>query len=92
MADIGSVAAAIEPDNAALGMRPDLAQQLRAAPGRGFRLGQQRDGTVEPDRQHIVIGGERGEGRAMLQIGPEAADAGGDRLAGLGVEADIARQ
>ena len=92
MADIGSVAAAIEPDNAALGMRPDLAQQLRAAPGRGFRLRQQRDGTVEPDRQHIVIGGERGEGRAMLQIGPEAADAGGDRLAGLGVGADIARQ
>src|SRR5262249_61873148 len=38
MADIGPVAAAIEPDRAAVGMRAEFAQQLRAAPAAGLGL------------------------------------------------------
>src|SRR5262249_35241516 len=52
----------------------------------------QRHRTVEPDRQHIVAGGEVGVGLAMLHIGTEAADAGQDRLAVVGMLADLARE
>src|SRR5215216_68220 len=92
MADIGSVAAAVEADRAALRVRPDLAQQLRAAPLPALGLGEQGHGAVEADRQHVVIGPERGELRTVLYIRAEPADPGGDRLAGLGVAPDFARQ
>src|SRR5438874_3126459 len=92
MADVRSVAAAIDTDRAALRMLADVAQQLRTAPLAGLGLGEHGDRAVQPDRQHIIVGAERGEDGTMLQIRAEAADPGGDRLAGFGMAADLARQ
>ena len=63
MADIGTVASAIEADRAAFGVGPELADQLRPAALPGRRFGQQHDGAVQTDRQHVIIGAERFEGR-----------------------------
>ena len=56
VAHIGPVAAAIQPDGAALGVRTDFAQQLRAAPPAGLGLGQQGHRAVQPDIQYVVVG------------------------------------
>ena len=92
MADIRAVTSAIEADRAAFGVRPELAEQLRPAALPGRRLGQQHDGAVQPDRQHVIVGAERLEDRSVLDVGAEPADAGDDRLASLGMAAELARQ
>ena len=65
-----------------------------AAAARAFRdfLGDQRDRTVEADIEHLIAGLEAGIGLLMLDERPETAEPGGDRLAGLGMPADFARQ
>src|SRR5262249_23626556 len=65
-----------------------------AAPARslGFLLLDQGHRAVEPDGEHIVAGGEIGVGLAVLDIGSEAADTGEDRLAVIGMPADLAWQ
>ena len=93
VADIGAVAAGEDLDRlAAVGMRPDLAQRLGAGPGLGGVGGQQVDGAVHADLQHILFRRQVLVLVAMLQIGPVAADASQDRLARLRVPADLARQ
>ncbi|CAH0312433.1 hypothetical protein ROS9278_04991 [Roseomonas sp. CECT 9278] len=56
------------------------------------RIGQQCQGAVHADAEHVVILVERLEHRARPNIRAEAAEAGGDLLAGLWVSADDARQ
>src|SRR6516164_3666673 len=58
----------------------------------GALLFDQRHGAVEPDGEHVVARGEIGVGLAVLHVGPEAADAGDDRLAVVGMLADLARE
>src|SRR5262249_53153666 len=58
----------------------------------GLLLLDQGHRAVEPDREHVVAVREVGVGLAMLHIGAEAADAGQDRLAVVGMLADLARQ
>src|SRR5260221_4271784 len=92
MADIGSITSLEELDRrAVIGVQPDGAQWLRRLAALAW-LGEQADGAIEPDGQHVVIGRQRLEGGAVLEIGTEAAEPGGDRLAGFRVLADLARQ
>src|SRR5262249_46676371 len=58
----------------------------------GALLFDQRHGAVEPDGEHVVTRREIGVGLAVLHVGPEAADAGDDRLAVVGMLADLARE
>src|SRR6201986_5031369 len=92
MADIRAVASPIEADRAAFGVGPELADQLRSAALRGRRFGQQHDGAVQPDRQHVIVHSERFEDRSVLNVRAEPADAGYDRLAGFGMAAELARE
>ena len=92
MTDIGAVTPSIEADDAALGMLAELTHELRSAPSLSRRFGEQDDGAVQADGQHVVIGGERFEGRSVLDVSAETANAGNDRLTGLGVPPQFARQ
>src|SRR5262249_24542945 len=58
----------------------------------GGLLGDQRDGAVEPDREHVVARLQVGVGLAVLHVGAETPDAGNDRHAVLRVLAHFARQ
>ena len=58
----------------------------------GALLFDQRHGAVEPDGEHVVARRQIGVGLAVLHVGPEAADAGNDRLAVVGMLADLARE
>src|SRR5262245_40304547 len=91
------VASVLHHDRAALvGMIAERPPGIgaEAAPARplGALLLDQRHRAVEPDAEHVVACGEIGVGLAVLDIGPEAADAGDDRLAVVGMLADLARQ
>ncbi len=94
MAQIRTIAATVQGNRLlVVGMDADRLARLGAtATAAAAALGEQRDRPVEPDGQHVVVGAERFVDRAVLEIGTEAADAGGDRLAALGVAADLARQ
>src|ERR1700722_5203911 len=94
--DIGAVAAALDRDPAEGRM---IAQRLAgirpktpAARAFGDLLGNQRDGAVEPDVEHLVAGLEAGIGLLVTHEGTETAKPRGDRLAGLRMPADLARQ
>ena len=67
---------------------------LTAARPRPARLGlgQQRHGAVHADLEHALVGRDRLVLGAMLDVGPEAADAGQDLLAVLGMRSELARQ
>ena len=91
MTDIGAVASPVEPDRTALGVSPEFANQLRSAALRGRRFGQQHDSAVQPDRQYVIVGAERFEGRSVFDVRSEPADAGDDRLARFGMTAELAR-
>ena len=91
MADIGTVAAPVYADRAAFGVSPEFAQQLRSSALRRRRFGQQHDGAVQSDRQHIIVSGQRFEGRPVFNVGAEAADACDDSLAGFRMTAELAR-
>ncbi len=58
----------------------------------GDLLGDQRDGTVQTDIEHLIAGLEAGIGLLVLHERPEPAEAGGDRLPGFRMLADLARQ
>ena len=55
-------------------------------------LGDQRHGPVEADGEDLIAGFETGIGLLMLDERSEASEAGRDRLAGLRMLADLARQ
>ena len=93
MADIGAVAAAIEADRAAFGVRPDFAQQLRPAALR--RMSASASSTTA---RFSPIVSTSSSAPSELKVvpcliyGAEPADAGDDRLAGFGMAAELARQ
>src|SRR6185503_1990790 len=97
VADIRAVAAVLDHHRAALvGMfaerLPRVGAETAALAGIGFLLGDQGDRAIEAYGQDVFAGIEIGVGLAVLDVGPEAADAGDDRLAVLRVDADFARQ
>src|SRR6185312_1390148 len=93
MAYIGPVAPVEKIDRRAIRRMPAEALQRRRRPApRRARLGEQADGAVEPDRQHVVVLGDRAEILAVLYIRAEAADRRDDHLAILGMGSDVARQ
>ena len=76
-----------------------IAQRLagigaEAAAARAFCnfFGNQRDGPVQSDIEHLIAGFQAGIGFPMAHERPEAAETRGDRLAGLGMPAYFARQ
>ncbi len=86
-------------------LAPDLAARLRLrrallaalglaplAAGAGARRlgGDQLDGPVEGDGFGVLVLGQRGVELAVLDVGAEAAGAGGDQLAVVGMGADLA--
>src|SRR5262245_6245086 len=94
---IGPVAPALYHDRAALvGMIAERAPGIgaEAAPARplGALLLDPRHRAVEPDAERGVARGEIRVDLAVLDIGPEPAHAGDDRLAVVGMLADLARQ
>src|SRR6185437_675068 len=91
MAYIGPVAPVEKIDRRAIRRMPAEALQRRRRPApRRARLGEQADGAVEPDRQHVVVLGDRAEILAVLYIRAEAADRRDDHLAILGMGSDVA--
>ena len=72
-------------------MSADFAQRLYCFAAAPFAFGEQGGGAVEADAQHVV-GFQRDEGLAVLEIRAETADAGDDHLAGFGMGSDIAGQ
>src|SRR6476659_8417488 len=58
----------------------------------GTFLLDQRDRTVEPDREHVVARGQIGVDLPVLHVRAEAAHAGDDRFAVVGMLTDLARQ
>ena len=69
-----------------------IGAEAAAFAGIELLLGDQRHRAVEADGEHVVAGFEIGVGLAVLDVGAEAADAGQDRFAVLGMLADLARQ
>src|SRR5262249_44719234 len=97
VADIGAIAAVLDHDRPALvGMIAERAAGVGAEAPLAWPLGllllDQGHRAVEPDREHVVAVREVGVGLAVLHVGTEAADAGQDRLAVVGMLADLARQ
>src|ERR1700730_1161395 len=93
--DIGTVAAALDRDAAKGWM---IARRFagigpEAAAARGFCnfLGDQRDGSVQSDVEHLVARLEAGIGFFVADEGAETAEASGDRLARLPVAAGLPR-
>src|SRR6185437_5536447 len=76
MADIGTVAAVEQVDGRAVArvIAQDAQRRARAAAVLA-RLGEQRDGAIEPDGQHIIARLQRAIDVAVLDIRTEAADA-----------------
>src|SRR6185503_11060570 len=58
----------------------------------GFLLGNQRDGAVEADLEHVFRRIQRGIDAGMGDVGPEAAEVRGDRLVIFRMQADFTRQ
>src|SRR6187200_2394111 len=77
-------------------MRTEIAQgglARAAAAGAAILLfGDERHRPVETDGENILEALEIGEGALMLDERPVAAKPGQDRLTGLGMTADLARQ
>ena len=71
------------------GRRGALEAALAAA---GPLLGQQHHGAVDADREHLLHRRQVGVGAVVQDERPVAAEARRDRLAGLGMHADLARQ
>src|ERR1700722_20286331 len=97
VADIGAVAAGLGHDRAALvrvlaARAAGIGAETAFARTLGDLVGDQRHRPVLSDREHVVAGLEIGVGLAVLHIGTEAPDAGQDRLAVVGMLADLARQ
>src|SRR5262249_60921718 len=97
VAGIGPVTSVLHHDGTAfVGMIAERAAGIGAAAALVRALGalvfDQRHGAVEPDGEHVVTRGEIGVGLAVLHVGPEATDAGDDRLAIVGMLADLARE
>ena len=77
-----------------LGVPPQLAQRCGRCgrtPALG-RLVEQRHRPVHADGQHVVAGLEADVLLLELHVGPVAVDAGHDRLPGLRIAPDLARQ
>src|SRR5262249_5129787 len=97
VAGIGPITSVLHHDGAALvGMIAEHAAGIAAAAALVGALGalllDQRHGAVESDGEHVVACRQIGIGLAVLHVGPEAADAGNDRLAVVGMLADLARE
>src|SRR5262249_15383713 len=97
VADIWTIATVLDHDRPALvGMIAERAAGVGAEAPLAWALGllllDQGHRAVEPDREHVVAVREVGVGLAVLHVGTEAADAGQDRLAVVGMLADLARQ
>ena len=97
VADIGTVAALLGHDRAALGRviaerAARIGAEAALARTLGDLFGDQRHRAIEADGEDLLRGIEIGVGLAVLDVGSETADAGADRLAVLGVAADFARQ
>ena len=97
--DVGPVLAVEHLDLAALdGMLAQILEHgtRRAAPEAaalaGRLLGEQRHGAVDADREHVLDALDVGVGAVVQDERPVAAEAGGDRLPRLRVDADLARQ
>src|SRR5581483_711512 len=93
--DIGAVAAVLQCNGTKARMiAKRLAGISAEAPARTLcgLLGNQRHGAVESDIEDLVARFQARIGLVMADEWPEAADAGGDRLAGLRMLADLARQ
>src|SRR5216684_601193 len=94
--DIGAVASALDRDAAKGWMIAQRFSRIGAetAAARAFCnfLGNQRDGSIQSDVEHLVAGLEAGIGLLMAHERAETAKTRGDRLAGLRMPADLARQ
>jgi hypothetical protein len=73
-------------------MLAEFAQQPWPRPSLRYRFGEQDDGSVHANRQHVIVRSQRLEYRPMLDVGAETADAGKDRLACFGMPPKLARQ
>ena len=102
LAQTGSLLAVLEvrarsdPDRARPASCPSgvlRAPSAPSAPGAVFFAAscEQRDGAVHADGQHVVFGPQAHEA-VVLDVGPVAIDADLDRLAGLGMPPELARQ
>src|SRR5262249_24981026 len=96
-AGIGPVTSVLDHDGAALvGMIAERAAGIAAAAALVGSLGallfDQRHGAVAPDGEHVVARRQIGVSLGVLPVGPEAAGAGQDRLAIVGMLADLARE
>src|SRR6202163_426913 len=94
--DIGAIASVLDRDAAkgrmiAQGFSGIGAKTTSARAFRNF-FGNQRDGPVQSDVEHLVAGLQAGIGFLMAHERAEAAEARGDRLPGFRMPADLARQ
>src|SRR5258707_450714 len=94
--DIGAIAAALDRDAAkgwmiAQGLA-GIGPEAPAAWAFCNVFSNQRHGTIEADVEHLVAGLEAGIGFLVADERAEAAEARGDRLAGLRMFSDFARQ
>src|SRR5262249_55224571 len=93
--DVGAVTAALHGNGSERWMIADCLAGVsaeaaaRALPG---LLRNPRDRAIEADVEALVAGFKAGVGLLVLDERPEAAEACGDRLTGLGMLADLARQ
>ena len=94
--DIGAVAATLDRDAAERWMIAERLAGISAEPPAARALGDllrdQRHRAIEPDVEHLVAGLKAGIGFLVPHEWPETAQARGDRLAGLRMLADLARQ
>ena len=94
--DVGAVAAVLDGDAAEARMLADrlagIGAEAAAARTLGDLLGDQRHRAIEADVEYFVAGFQARISLFVTHERPEAADAGRDRLAGLGVFSDFARQ
>src|SRR5215471_3274656 len=79
---------------AADGVRTKLPERFGTAPfeALGLALGNQRDRVVETDSEHVFRRFQRGILLFVLNVRPIAAEIRNNRLSGLGMLADLARQ
>src|SRR5690606_3753933 len=96
--DIGAIAAVAHGDLATVRMIAQLLQCGRGSAARSVAgeavllLGDDGDGAIEADREHVLDRFEIGVGTVVLHEGAVTTDAGGDHLAGLGMPAHVPRQ
>src|SRR6185437_270554 len=97
VADIGAVATILDHYRAAfVGVFaqdfPGIGAEATAFLRIGFLFGNQRDRAIEADAQDLVAVLQVGVGLAVFDVSPEPSNAGEDRFAVIGRQADFARQ